>query len=162
MVLSLTARGMTSGEIVAHLQEVYGMKTSKETISTITEVIPAAVAALCERVEHTPAARRTGGAEHGPAAGSRHPRPRRAPGPPARPRPAYCHSGRLPGPRRAPRRPPCTPPPPRTKAGGARGLPRRPRPRSRWPWQPPVRGRTPGSSPPGRYPPGPPRLLPDR
>jgi putative transposase len=37
MVLSLTARGMTSGEIVAHLDEVYGMKTSKETISTITD-----------------------------------------------------------------------------------------------------------------------------
>ena len=37
MVLSLTARGMTSGEIVAHLEEVYGMKTSKETISTITD-----------------------------------------------------------------------------------------------------------------------------
>jgi putative transposase len=29
MVLSLTARGMTSGEIVAHLDEVYGMKTSR-------------------------------------------------------------------------------------------------------------------------------------
>jgi hypothetical protein len=37
MVLSLTARGMTSEEIVAHLEEVYGMKTSKETISTITD-----------------------------------------------------------------------------------------------------------------------------
>jgi transposase-like protein len=37
LVLSLTARGMTSGEIVAHLDEVYGMKTSKETISTITD-----------------------------------------------------------------------------------------------------------------------------
>ncbi|MER5359061.1 transposase [Streptomyces sp. NPDC002785] len=37
MVLSLTARGMASGEIVAHLEEVYGMKTSKETISTITD-----------------------------------------------------------------------------------------------------------------------------
>jgi putative transposase len=36
-VLSLTARGMTSREIVAHLEEVYGMKTSKETISTITD-----------------------------------------------------------------------------------------------------------------------------
>ena len=37
LVLSLTARGMTSGEIVAHLDEVYGMKTAKETISTITD-----------------------------------------------------------------------------------------------------------------------------
>jgi putative transposase len=37
MVLSLTARGLTSGEIVAHLAEVYGMTTSKETVSTITD-----------------------------------------------------------------------------------------------------------------------------
>ena len=37
MVLSLTARGMTSGEIVAHLGEVYGMSASKEMISTITD-----------------------------------------------------------------------------------------------------------------------------
>jgi putative transposase len=37
MVLSLTARGLTSGEIVAHLAEVYGMSTSKETVSTITD-----------------------------------------------------------------------------------------------------------------------------
>jgi hypothetical protein len=37
MVLSLTAKGLTSGEIVAHLAEVYGMETSKETVSTITD-----------------------------------------------------------------------------------------------------------------------------
>jgi len=37
MVLSLTAKGLTSGEIVAHLAEVYGMTTSKETVSTITD-----------------------------------------------------------------------------------------------------------------------------
>lgn len=36
MVLSLTAKGLTSGEIVAHLAEVYGM-TTKETVSTITD-----------------------------------------------------------------------------------------------------------------------------
>ncbi|WP_138909941.1 IS256 family transposase [Streptomyces chryseus] len=37
MVLSLTAKGLTSGEIVAHLAEVYGMTTTKETVSTITD-----------------------------------------------------------------------------------------------------------------------------
>ncbi|MCX4428798.1 transposase [Streptomyces mirabilis] len=37
MVLSLTAKGLTSGEIVAHLAEVYQMATSKETVSTITD-----------------------------------------------------------------------------------------------------------------------------
>ena len=39
MVLSLTARGLTSGEISAHLEEVYGSQVSKETISTITDKI---------------------------------------------------------------------------------------------------------------------------
>lgn len=37
MVISLTARGLTSGEISAHLAEVYGTKVSKETISVITD-----------------------------------------------------------------------------------------------------------------------------
>jgi putative transposase len=37
MVLSLTSRGLTTGEIVAHLAEVYQMTTSKETVSTITD-----------------------------------------------------------------------------------------------------------------------------
>ncbi len=37
LVVSLTAKGLTSGEIVAHLAEVYGMATSKETVSTITD-----------------------------------------------------------------------------------------------------------------------------
>ncbi|WP_188309928.1 transposase [Streptomyces sp. CBMA123] len=37
LVVSLTAKGLTSGEIVAHLAEVYGMTTSKETVSTITD-----------------------------------------------------------------------------------------------------------------------------
>jgi transposase-like protein len=34
MVLSLTARGLTSGEISAHLAEVYGATVSTETISS--------------------------------------------------------------------------------------------------------------------------------
>jgi transposase-like protein len=39
MVLSLTARGLTTGEISAHLLEVYGASVSKETISRITDKI---------------------------------------------------------------------------------------------------------------------------
>jgi putative transposase len=37
MVISLTAKGLTSGEIVSHLAQTYGMVTTKETISTITD-----------------------------------------------------------------------------------------------------------------------------
>lgn len=37
IVLSLSARGLTHGEICAHLGEVYGASVSKETISRITE-----------------------------------------------------------------------------------------------------------------------------
>jgi putative transposase len=37
LVISLTARGLTSGEICAHLAEVYGTRVSKETISVITD-----------------------------------------------------------------------------------------------------------------------------
>ncbi|CAN5329244.1 IS256 family transposase [soil metagenome] len=37
MVLSLSARGLTHGDISAHLAEVYGAEVSKTTISTITD-----------------------------------------------------------------------------------------------------------------------------
>jgi transposase-like protein len=37
MVLSLAAKGLTTGEISAHLAEVYGASVSKQTISTITD-----------------------------------------------------------------------------------------------------------------------------
>ena len=37
MVLSLSAKGLTTGEISAHLAEVYGATVSKDTISKITE-----------------------------------------------------------------------------------------------------------------------------
>jgi transposase-like protein len=37
MVLSLSAKGLTTGEISAHLAEVYGTSVSKDTISTITD-----------------------------------------------------------------------------------------------------------------------------
>jgi putative transposase len=39
IVLSLTARGLTTGEIAAHFGEVYGAKVSKDTISRITEKV---------------------------------------------------------------------------------------------------------------------------
>jgi putative transposase len=37
LVLSLSAKGLTHGEIAAHLAEVYGAEVSKQTISTITD-----------------------------------------------------------------------------------------------------------------------------
>jgi transposase-like protein len=39
LVLSLTARGLTTGEIAAHFAEVYGAKVSKDTVSRITEKV---------------------------------------------------------------------------------------------------------------------------
>ncbi|MBR7829316.1 transposase [Actinospica sp. MGRD01-02] len=38
MVLSLSARGLTHGEISAHPAEVYGAEVSKTTISTISDI----------------------------------------------------------------------------------------------------------------------------
>ena len=37
MVLSLVGKGMTTGEVQAHLVEVYGSEVSRETISNITD-----------------------------------------------------------------------------------------------------------------------------
>jgi transposase-like protein len=39
MVLSLSAKGLTHGEISAHLEEIYETKVSKETISRITDSV---------------------------------------------------------------------------------------------------------------------------
>ncbi|MDG5808586.1 IS256 family transposase [Streptomyces ossamyceticus] len=39
MVLSLSAKGLTHGEISAHLAEVYGAQVSKQTVSTITNKV---------------------------------------------------------------------------------------------------------------------------
>jgi putative transposase len=39
MVLSLSAKGLTHGEISSHLAEVYGANVSKTTISTITDKV---------------------------------------------------------------------------------------------------------------------------
>ncbi len=37
IVLSLTARGLTTGEISAHFNEIYGASVSKDTVSRITD-----------------------------------------------------------------------------------------------------------------------------
>jgi transposase-like protein len=39
MVLSLSAKGLTHGEISAHLFEIYGAKVSKETVTRITDAV---------------------------------------------------------------------------------------------------------------------------
>jgi transposase-like protein len=39
MVLSLSAKGLTHGEISAHLAEVYGAEVSRQTISNITDKV---------------------------------------------------------------------------------------------------------------------------
>jgi transposase-like protein len=49
IVLSLTARGLTTGEIAAHFDEVYGAKVSKDTISRITEKVTAELAEWSSR-----------------------------------------------------------------------------------------------------------------
>ena len=41
MVISLVAKGLTTGEVQAHLAEIYGTEVSRETISTITGRVPA-------------------------------------------------------------------------------------------------------------------------
>ncbi|WP_435280106.1 transposase, partial [Streptomyces sp. 1222.5] len=45
MVLSLSAKGLTHGEISAHLAEVYGADVSKQTITTITDKVMEGMAA---------------------------------------------------------------------------------------------------------------------
>ena len=37
MVISLVGKGLTTGEVAAHLKEVFGVETSKETVSAITD-----------------------------------------------------------------------------------------------------------------------------
>jgi putative transposase len=48
-VLSLTARGLTTGEIAAHFTDVYGATLSKDTISRITEKVTAEMAEWASR-----------------------------------------------------------------------------------------------------------------
>lgn len=49
IVLSLTARGLTTGEIAAHFDEVYGAKASRDTISRITEKVTGELAEWASR-----------------------------------------------------------------------------------------------------------------
>ena len=39
LVVSLVAKGLTTGEVQAHLAEVYGAEVSKQTVSTITDQV---------------------------------------------------------------------------------------------------------------------------
>jgi putative transposase len=39
IVLSLYARGLTTGEISAHFHDIYGASVSKETVSRITDKV---------------------------------------------------------------------------------------------------------------------------
>ena len=49
IVLSLTARGLTTGEISAHFAEVYGASVSKETVSKITDKVVEEMNEWCNR-----------------------------------------------------------------------------------------------------------------
>ena len=49
MVCSLSAKGLTHGEISAHLGEIYGARVSKETITRITDRVMDGVAAWQSR-----------------------------------------------------------------------------------------------------------------
>ena len=39
VVLSLSARGLTTGEVAAHFEELYGARVSRDTISRITDKV---------------------------------------------------------------------------------------------------------------------------
>ena len=49
IVLSLTARGLTTGEVAAHFTDVYGATVSKDTISRITEKVAGEMAEWASR-----------------------------------------------------------------------------------------------------------------
>ena len=49
IVLSLTAKGLTTGEVAAHFQDIYGATVSKDTISRITDKVVAEMTAWCNR-----------------------------------------------------------------------------------------------------------------
>ena len=49
MVLSLYAKGLTTGEISAHFAEIYGASVSKETISRITDKVAEEMTDWCNR-----------------------------------------------------------------------------------------------------------------
>jgi putative transposase len=39
LVISRSAKGLTTGEVAAHLQEIHGAEVSRQTISTITDAV---------------------------------------------------------------------------------------------------------------------------
>lgn len=49
IVLSLTAKGLTTGEISAHFAEIYGASISKDTVSAITDKVVAEMTDWCNR-----------------------------------------------------------------------------------------------------------------
>lgn len=49
IVLSLSAKGLTTGEIAAHFDDVYGAKVSKDTISRITDKVTGEMTEWCNR-----------------------------------------------------------------------------------------------------------------
>src|SRR5262245_43390754 len=49
IVLSLTAKGLTTGEIAAHFDDVYGATVSKDTISKITDTVIEEMTEWCNR-----------------------------------------------------------------------------------------------------------------
>ena len=49
IVLSLSARGLTTGEISAHFVEVYGASVSRETVSKITDQVREEMSAWMNR-----------------------------------------------------------------------------------------------------------------
>jgi transposase-like protein len=53
MALSLFAKGLTHGEISAHLAEVYGAEVSKQTVSTITDKVMEGMAEWQNRPKET-------------------------------------------------------------------------------------------------------------
>lgn len=49
IVLSLTAKGLTTGEVAAHFADVYGASVSRDTISRITDKVIAEMTEWCNR-----------------------------------------------------------------------------------------------------------------
>jgi transposase-like protein len=57
MVISLAARGLTTGEVQAHLAEVYRAEVSCQTISTITDKVLEGMVEMAEPTARTPSIR---------------------------------------------------------------------------------------------------------
>ncbi len=49
IVLSLSARGLTTGEVAAHFEELYGASVSRDTISRITDKVIEEMTEWCHR-----------------------------------------------------------------------------------------------------------------